>query len=72
MNYKTGLILVGLESIATNVFFLKALFGAADVPHYDAEFLEAVENSLVGIDASLTQIRHKAEQYAALDKETKE
>ena len=65
MGHKTGLIMAGLESIATNVFFLKALFGAADIPTYDADFLEAVENSLVGIDASLTQIRHKAEQYAA-------
>ena len=65
MEYKNRLIVAGLESIDTNVFFLKALFGAADVPSYDAEFLEAVEIALVGIDASLTQIRHTAEQYAA-------
>lgn len=72
MNYKTSLIDVGLESIATNVEELKALFTAITPPPYDAEFLEAVEISLVGIDANLTQIRRKAEQYDALDKETKE
>lgn len=72
MEYKTGLIVAGLESIATNVFFLKALFAAADIPPYDVEFLEAVENSLVRIDASLTQILHKAEQHAGVGKTKKE
>lgn len=72
MNDKVGLIVVGLESIAANVADLKALFTTTVLPPYDVEFVEAVEIALAGIDANLTQIRHKAEQYAALDKETEE